>query len=115
MDASTPPEAGLRRVVIDPVTLQLATMAFLIALREIDEDLRLKAGMNIFWQFKRGSIVVHRGDEAKIRMGLDLDSGHNRLHIAPAIEQRSQTCPTLLAHSVPFVQNDDAPPNHCRD
>ncbi len=81
---------------------------FLIALRKIDQDLRLQAGVDVFRKIERAGVVVHRGDEAEQRMRLDLDPRDNRFDIAAGIEQRGQARPAFLAHAVAFVEDHDA-------
>src|SRR6516165_10375849 len=87
-------------------------VVLLVALREIDEDLRLQARMNVLGQLKGGGVVVHRGHHSELRIGLDLDASDNRLDISPIVEQRRQARPALLAHTVAFVQDGDAAADH---
>ena len=51
----------------------------------------------------------------KCGMGLDLDAGHDGLHIAAVVEQRRQAGPALLAHAVALVQDGDAAAEHGGD
>ena len=59
---------------------------FLVAFREIDEDLRLEPGVDVLGQLEGGSIVVHGGDQAELRVRLDFDAGHDGFHIAAVVE-----------------------------
>ena len=91
-----------------------AGSVLLLALREIDQNLRLQARVNVFGQLEGRSVVVHRGHQAEQRMRLDLDAGDDRLDIAPGVEQRRQRRPALLAHPVAFIQDRDAAAQHGR-
>src|SRR5204863_8768059 len=57
----------------------LQDVKLLVALRKVDENLRLETGMNVFGQLEGGGVVVHRGNHPEIRMRLDLDAGHHGL------------------------------------
>ena len=48
----------------------------------------------------------------KLRMGLDLDAGHDGFDIAAVIQQRREAGPALLAHPIAFVEDGDAAAKH---
>ncbi len=68
--------------------------------------------MDVLGQFEGGGVVVHGGDQAEVRMRLDLDAGDDGFHVAAVVEQRREAGPALLAHAVAFVENRDAAADH---
>src|SRR5579862_2013025 len=87
----------------------------LVLFGEVDEDLWLQAGVNVFGQLEGGGVVIHGGDDAEVGMGFDLDAGDDAFDIAPVIQQGRERCPAFFTHAVTFVENGDAAPDHGGD
>ena len=102
----------LQNAILREREVLLQNSQFFISLGKIEHDLRLQAGMDVLRQIECRRIVVHRRDKPEVGIGLDLDAGHNRLHVPARIQQWREAGPTLLAHPIAFIQDRDSAANH---